>query len=193
MNDDSTGVEFDEAILGEVGPAEVLLWAGRPRQGLVMRGWELQIALTGILFLVPVAIISAQFIRAGRPQSLVCLAPFYLAGLHALVGRSWLDARGRRRTAYGLTSERIIIIWGPFRSSTLSLDLDTLVNVRLTEDRHGGGVITFGEAALGERRGAMGWPTSRQDLVPRFELAADAKLVFDMIREARRITRTPRD
>ena len=176
--------DFEETIRKEITRPELLLWAGRTRQGWVLRGLDLQMALTGILFLVPVALFSAQLIRAGSPRSLICLAPFYAAGFHAIVGRSWLDARGRRRTAYGLTTERVIIIWGTFRCSILSLDLDSLSGVRLAEGRNGG-TITFG-AMLGERKGATGWPTSRQDLVPRFELAADAKMVFDLIREARR-------
>jgi len=99
------------------------------------------------------------------------------------------DSRSRRRTYYGLTNERIILISGLFSRQIKSLSLRTLSDVSLIERSDGSGTITFGPTlplfgAFGAMSGA--WPGARQFGPPAFEMIADAKRVFDLIRKAQK-------
>ena len=90
----------------------------------------------------------------------------------------------RARTAYGLTTERVLISTAGFAPSLKSLDLQTLPTIMLTERPDGSGTITFGpvqEQFRWARRGTI--------QPPAFDSIPGAKAVYEQIRAAQRDAR----
>jgi hypothetical protein len=180
----------EEQILPELGKGEQLLWAGRPRQGLVLR------ASDGLL--IPFSLMwggfaifwEAMAINQGAPI-FFCLfgIPFVVVGMYLMIGRFWVDAYQRSRTVYGVTSERIVIISSPCGRRMRSLNIETVPDVTLTERSNGGGTITF--AALPPFFGqyARSWPGHAGSIIPTFELPDQAREVCEIIREVQRQAR----
>jgi hypothetical protein len=180
----------EEQILPELGKGEQLLWAGRPRQGLVLR------ASDG--FLIPFSLLWGGFaifwetmaITTGAPIFFGLFGiPFVVVGLYLMIGRFWVDAYQRGRTVYAVTSERILIITSMFGRRVRSLNIETVPDVTLAERPDGGGTITF--AALPPFFGpyARSWPGYAGTMVPTFELSDQAREVYEIMREAQRKAR----
>ena len=107
--------------------------------------------------------------------------PFVLIGLYLIIGRFFADALARRRTIYGLTNERVIIIAGLFNASVKSLSLRTLSNVSLTERRDGTGTIALGPPGPGAWWGGSSWPGVGQHVAPALDGVPDARSVYQSI------------
>jgi len=137
-------------------PDERLLWAGRPQQGILFRPSDAA--------MVPFSLLWAGFAffwefmaitggsRGGRgggaPFFFVLWGiPFCLAGVYITVGRFFADALVRRRTWYGLTDRRAIIISGLASSGLTSIDLLTIDQVNMVKHVGGVGTIHFGPIA----------------------------------------------
>jgi hypothetical protein len=125
-------------IAPELWPQEVLLWAGRPKQGLVFTVADaflipfFLVATAPMLMWVGPVFISVEY----WPLPLMG-APFLVLGLYAALGRFPLDAWLRSRAYYGVTTERVILISGLFWRQVTSLDLASLPDPTL-RDRRGG-------------------------------------------------------
>lgn len=182
----------DDLIRRELAADEQLIWAGRPRQGFLLR--------QGDVFLIPFSLLWGGFaiswevavIASGAPWTAALFGlPFVLIGLYFLVGRFWVDDRQRAVTRYAITSQRIVIVSGWFDRWVKSLSIDTISEVSLTERRDGSGIITFGSVPLGYWWYAGGgWPGLSPQAVPCFELAAEARQVFDLVRQTQRDARS---
>ena len=172
----------------ELGVQEKLLWAGQPRQGLLLRPSD--------TFLIPFSLLWAGFavfweatvVRAGAPFLFKLLGvPFVLIGIYIVLGRFFVDARQRRRAFYGVTNQRVMIVSGLFGRSVQSLDLSSLPGLSLDEKASGHGTISFGinQAPYTWFQGT-GWPTGRGRYTPCFDSIADARPVYELIRKAQR-------
>jgi hypothetical protein len=178
----------EDVIRGELGPSEQLLWAGRPRQGFVLRATD--------AFVIPFSIMwggfaifwEATVIATGAPFFFaVWGVPFVLAGLYIMVGRFWVDARQRTATVYGVTSERAVIVSGVFARGVKSLSIDTLTDVSLAERAGGAGTITFGSVPyMHWWYAGVGLPGFGQQAVPSFDLPDGARSVYEIVRGAQR-------
>jgi hypothetical protein len=181
----------EDVIRRELAPSEQFLWAGQPRQGFVLRATD--------WFLIPFSIMwggfaifwEASVIATGAPPFFMLWGiPFVLIGLYLIFGRFWVDARQRASTTYGITSERVIIISGLFSRAVKSLNIDTLTDVSLSERSGGDGTITFGPVPfMYAWYGGAAWPGLGTHAVPNFELAVDARSVYQIIRDAQRASK----
>ncbi|MGC8641689.1 MAG: PH domain-containing protein [Isosphaeraceae bacterium] len=177
----------EEVIRRELGPSEKLKWSGQPRQGLVLRAAD--------AFLIPFSIMWGGFAIFWETMVIIQGAPFFFAlwgipfvlvGLYLMIGRFWVDARQRAAMAYGVTSERVVIVSGMRSRTVKSLDLSTLSEVTLTERSDGSGTITFGPLPfLPGTRAEAGWQGFGQPLVPCFDLPGNAREVYEIILKAR--------
>jgi hypothetical protein len=164
------------------------LWAGAPRRGLVLRASDALLIPFSLMWGGFAVFWEASVLRDGAPIFFALWGvPFVLMGIYITVGRFFVDAARRARTAYAVTNERIVIEVGgvgPFAGSTKSLPLRTLSEVQLRERSDRVGTITFGPQPF--RAAAFGgsWPGGHQ--VPAFDLIPDARRVYDIIREAQR-------
>jgi hypothetical protein len=181
----------EDLIRGEISPGEELLWAGRPRQGFVLRAAD--------AFLIPFSLLWGGFaifweagvLATGAPWFFALWGvPFVLVGLYIMFGRFWVDARQRAATLYAVTSERVVLISGVFARRVKSLSINTLTDLSLTERGDGSGTITFGPVPpFYWWYGGAGWPGFGHHAVPSFELAGEARQVYEIIRAAQRAAR----
>jgi len=165
---------------------EVQLWAGTPRQGIVLRPSD--------AFMIPFSLLwggfaifwEASVLRTPAPGFFALFGvPFVLAGLYITGGRFFADAWRRSRTGYVLTSERVVIRIGP---TVKSLQLPTLTDVTLTERGDNSGTITFGAVAFPMAMYAgTPWPGVAQP--PSFEMIPNARQVYAQIRDAQQASK----
>ena len=166
---------------------EKILWSGRPTQGLLFtaRDWFL---IPFSVFWCGFAIFWETMVLRSKASSLFALwgMPFILAGVYFTVGRFAVDLWLRRRTRYGLTNRRILIVRSGAFSKVTSVSLDRLPDMYLNERPDGRGTIRFGHPA--PYWGGAGWvawmPSS--DPTPQFIAIDDAERVFDRVQRASR-------
>lgn len=139
-----SGVDIEQSLRPELAPGERLLWSGQPAQGIRLRVAD--------ALLIPFSLLWGGFAIYWEVSVLSMEAPgffalwgipFVLVGLYIIFGRFLTDAAVRKRTYYGLTNRRILIVSGLFSRTVRSLELRTLPEINL---RDGGatGTITFG-------------------------------------------------
>jgi len=179
-------------ITASLDLGERVIWSGRPRQGLLLRGMD--------AFAIPFGLVWTSIPLFGawatlrRPNgdlfALIPVIPFILIGLYLIVGRFFIDAAQRRRTFYALTNERILIVSGLWSRDIRSIALRMLDQVDVSARASGEGTITFGRGAY--RSFALpGWPGMKGYLAPMFEMIPDVAAVAKLIRDAQRAANAP--
>ena len=179
-------MEAEQEITRELTAKESLIWAGRPRQGIVFRSSD--------VLLIPFSLFWGGFAiywEAGVLSSDSPLffrlwgIPFVLVGFYLVAGRFFFESYQRGKTFYGLTSDRVIIVSGMSTRIVKSLNLRTLTDISVTERSDRSGTITFGQTgAIHSLLGNSSWPGAGQG-VPCFDLIPNAKEVYEKIRSAR--------
>lgn len=176
-------------IKAQLSRDEKVLWAGQPKQGVILRGSD--------AFMVPFSLMWGGFaifwelsvLQTDAPAFFALFGiPFVLIGLYLIVGRFFFEAKQRANTFYGVTGERVIIVSGVFSRKVKSLNLRTLSDLSLSEGKGSEGTVSFGGGSPFSSMfaGFAGWPGIEQYLGPRFELIPNAKSVFETIRGAQR-------
>jgi hypothetical protein len=100
-------------------PGEQLLWCGRPDTAVVFTAADI-IAIPFSIVWLGIAIAWQAGVRAsGAPAAFRDLGvPFLLIGLYLVAGRFITRLFRKRKTVYGITSQRVIIqVGGSFRES----------------------------------------------------------------------------
>ena len=180
---------LSETIKAHLSSGEEVLWAGQPRQGVIVRGAD--------AFMIPFSLMwggfaifwEASVLKSDAPAFFALWGvPFVLIGLYLIVGRFFFEAKQRNHTFYAVTNERILIVSGVLNRKVKSLNLRTLSDLSLSEGKGDEGTISFGGGSplsfmFG---GSSSWPGMGSNLGPRFELVNHAKSVFEIIRVAQR-------
>jgi hypothetical protein len=132
---------------------ETLRWTGRPRQGLALGagdavriGLSMFVGLLGVGWVWTLAVLTAWGRLSGRPYAVVLSSPGWLAlllGLLALAGRLAVEPWQRRRTWYGITDRRAIVVTDWFRRLVVARDLRGVDVIDVRRHRDGTGTITF--------------------------------------------------
>lgn len=111
--------------------------------------------------------------------------PFVLMGLYMILGRFFVDAKQRSRTAYGVTDHQIVIISGILSRNVKSVALKTVTDLTLAEKADGTGTITFGPShPMGRWFGGPAFPGTPSYSSPFFESIPRVKDVYRTIRQA---------
>jgi len=138
-------------------PGERLLWAGRPKQGLAFRGWDvLYVPFGGLLLVGGSIFIVLAISETGDPFLALFLSLWLLAAAYMAVGRFFVDARRRASTYYAVTSMRALIISGKELGRVQSVNLRSLQEITFTRRADNTGTIEF------DRHG--GWFQQRFDM-----------------------------
>ncbi len=175
------------ALTPYLHPGERLLWAGRPKQGLLLRGedaWLIPFALIWSFFSLPGDF--ARLLSGGGFDFFSFL--FAIVGFYLLIGRFLIDMWLRAHTHYGLTERQALIVSDGFSQQIRYVNLKTLSDLKLTLRRGGRGTIELGKPKFnifGPRASrAFPWPGTGQYLPPAFEAIPDAHRVYDLIVQA---------
>lgn len=182
--------DAQQIVRRELDSGEKLIWAGIPKQGMVFRGSD--------IFLIPFSLVWGGFAIFWEIMALsipkedsTAIAyvfplfgiPFVIIGLYIIFGRFIFDAKKRAKPFYGLTDQRVIIVFGSFSKGVKSLNLSTLSDVSLTEKNDLSGTITFGqEYQMAKFWSVNSFPSMEDKNVPKFELIENAKEVYNDLR-----------
>ncbi len=177
-------------IQNELASGERLLWAGIPKQGMTFRSSDLYRVPISILYLGfaifwEISVLKLPGDNAGAAGLLFPLfgLPIVLVGLHLLFGRFIYDSKKRKKSFYGLTDQRAIIVSGIFKKGVQSLNLKALGDVSLSEKKDGSGTIVFGQEDLRTSMfSGFGFP-ARGAVAPKFEMIENARQVYSQLRE----------
>jgi hypothetical protein len=184
---------FVSSIERELGPGERLLWKGRPRGGIRLRGADVLMIPFSLLW-AGFAIFWEYMVLLKVPKndpagwlSPLFGIPFVLAGLYIVFGRFLVDAKIRQSTEYAVTNRRAIIVSTLFGRKTRSINLQATPDISLSERADRSGTISFGSGAP-----SYGWWSQRNlwspnaGSQPAFEMIDDVRSVYDLIESTKR-------
>jgi hypothetical protein len=176
----------NEVIEAKLAPGELLLWAGRPRQGFKLRWFQIVVTLLVFLWM------QAFFMAGGRQANVGIYVLWFLLGVKAVsilahVGRSMHDSWVRRRTAYGVTTNRVLILTGGLVSQMSTLALNEVAQMVMTERGETGGTILVGPdlPPPDNQKAALRFDGTPAGML-KFDLAEDALLFYRLVRRVRR-------
>ena len=107
------GIVDDYARLQRVlRPGEELLWWDRPDPGLWFIREDLFLVPLGVLWCGVAVVTAVGFSRAGGPFFAVLGVPFVAAGLYMAIGRFFYKHYRKKRTVYGITTQRALVAVG---------------------------------------------------------------------------------
>src|SRR5687768_7122198 len=182
---------ISDSIQRQLDPGERVLWTGQPKQGVLLRGSD--------AFVIPFSLFWAGFaffwewsvIQSGAPLFFfVWGIPFVVMGIYIVIGRFFVDSWQRSKTHYAVTNERVLIVDGIRKTTVRNAQLNGLADISLSEHANGAGTITFGSSAVPAMfRSLSSWPGMRERMGLQFDLVPEAKVVFDLIRNAQRAPR----
>jgi hypothetical protein len=170
-------------------PGETVLWQGRPPTGILFRRRDLVVIPFTLMWTAGAFAWEARALGLwgkGDPNlcPAVCGLPFIAIGLFISVGRFYHEMKLRRQTAYLVTDQRILISCAIKYDSPFSLRYDQMPSVEFHTNADGTGTVGFGlrRNDVRETHGAM-----FEDFYglgePMFEHLADARTVYELVRE----------
>jgi len=183
-------------IMRQLMPGERPLWSGRPQRGLRLRRADLILLPAGIVWATFACLWEATALGLGPDGVQQAWGPggapgaAHVWGLlllalscHLLVGHHVLDAFRRARTYYGVSDRRVIIVCGLFVRRVRSIPLAGLRKMSVDEGHDHVGTIALGPAPpMHFAWAAMLWPELHGRFPDRFEMVADARRVYGLIR-----------
>ncbi len=178
------------AILSpHLSPGERLLWAGRPKQGLLLRGEDIWLIPFSLVWSLPTLSRLSRDLAAGTVQFDPISLLFLFTGLYLLIGRFLVDAWLRSRTYYGVTDRQALIVGHSVGSKPRSVGLQTLSDLKLTLRRGGRGTVELGRPKRSNVFGPRGtralpFPGAMAYLPPTFEAITNPREVYDLIVQA---------
>lgn len=186
-------IRAQQIIAPRLRPGERLLWAGRPRRGIVFRSSDLFVTPFSIFWGVSAIYTANAALRSRVPLFFRITGLFFVAvGIYLMIGRFFLDAWRRGRTYYGLTDRRIVIASGLARGTLRSFDLSTLADLSLKETRGGLGTIALrANIPRAVWFGGGTWPGAYNAVYPTLEMIERPRDVYDRIRDAIRASALP--
>ncbi len=180
--------ETQMEINKELSSWEHVLWTGRPVTGFRLRPAD-YLAIPFSLLWTGFAVFwetMAVFMTGISIMALFGL-PFVLYGLYMLFGRFIFDAYRRRKTIYGLTDKRIIILTQYRGRNVTSIDLEKTDNISYTEKKDGVGHISFSTTNIGGINidPSRWYPSgTKSKFLPALDFVPDVRQVYERIRSA---------
>ena len=188
---DAVAPEFDpklrQVIEPILEPDEVLMWAGRPRQGVIIRNRDPIMVIVVLVFAVVYFWVVGGSLAAGPTVPVLIFHLLVLACVvYFAVGSFFLDAYYRSRLYYALTDQRAVILETMVVTEAKSLMKSDFFLARLKETEGGRGTIRLDSPTqavnsmmlgMGRTHAAFGHP-------PMFFEIDDAEAVYDLIKQA---------
>jgi hypothetical protein len=189
MREDSNAVGIDEAsrlIEEELLPGERLLWADKPRTGIRLAWADLAALPVGLIVFSGGLLFVVVSLRSEPDVAGVLVGAYAVAfGLFISTSRLLTSAWRRGRTAYGVTTRRVIVVRNALSYLAKSQDLDTLSNLGMKKKKDGTGEIAFGPWGHDEAVWKMRFHPYAPMPSLAFEELANCAEVYDVIVKAR--------
>lgn len=177
---------YATAFAGYLDPGERVLWAGQPRQGVYLRSSDL-IAIPfsmlwgGFAIFWEVMALSSSHSKGRAPIIFPIFGiPFVVIGLYMMVGRFFVEAWMRRRTWYGITDRRAMIITVGGNGGLKSFDLRTIGEVDFNMHSDGTGSLVFGPTVYTSRNRSLNYQAMQGN---RFDHTPDAAEAYRIVRQ----------
>jgi len=174
--------EVAEELQSEIIDGEKILWAGRPKQGLIIKKSD--------IFNIPFSVLWCSFlvficIHEVQGQAKLFFVPGLILTviiLYALFGRFYFDANKRKNLTYGITKTRIFIKSVRLTESFKTEYISDLSQIEIIERKDGSGTIILGanEFKFYMLPGMYRWQGSYQP-PPRLEYINDAREVYNLL------------
>lgn len=174
-------LDLQDEFRPQLGTHERLVWAGRPKTGILFRPSD-KFLIPFSLFFGGIAIFweILAFVTGAPLFFKLWGLPFVLIGLYLLVGRFFVDAWNRANTVYALTNERVMIRSGIFRKHLESVSLRSISHLTLEQKPDNSGTINLEPIDLKySMMQGMAWPGVKQPL--RIEEVENVKSIYDKI------------
>jgi hypothetical protein len=177
---------YATAFAGYLDPGEKVLWAGQPRQGVYLRSndWiaiPFSMLWGGFAIFWEVMALSSSHSKGPAPIIFPIFGiPFVVIGLYMMVGRFFVDAWQRRRTWYGITDRRALIVRVGGAGGLKSYDLRTVGEVDYQMHSDGTGSLVFGPTIYTSRNRSMNFQASQGN---RFDHISDAAEAYRVVRQ----------
>ena len=155
--------EATEIINQSLQPEETLIWAGQPKKGLVFEVVDIFKTIFIVLFagfvFFAVRLLSDISILLAIPIGVLFFSAAFILG----IGRFFIDAGLRKKTFYGVTDKRIIIISKMYPKKVQSVYFDTQPKIKFLPNLDETSTIDIGlKEPPGSRRGGISWfPNSK--------------------------------
>jgi hypothetical protein len=127
-------------------PGERIQWTGLPARGVIFTPQDIFVIPFSILWLGFVVFWEVTVVtQGGDPSGLVFGGVMFVFGFTIMVGRFFIDAWVRTRTAYAITGQRALVLRSVFGEKLLSAPLGGELRVR--QGRGGRGTLEFGSGS----------------------------------------------
>jgi hypothetical protein len=166
----------------ELVAGEILLWAGRPGQGLKFRTRDIfYIPFSLVWFAVVFGIFMANYRQDKNSFFTWYGFLFLIVGVYIAVGRFLVESIIRRYTVYGVTSSRVIIGFTPSKSFKSLYFNNIGPEITIAEKKNGSGDIIFGpnNFEIGDIPGL--YRLKRTQPAPRLVFLGNVRTVYDLI------------
>lgn len=183
--------DIADSIKTQLDPSELVLWAGQPKQGVMLRGSDAMMIPFSLLWGGFAFFWEWSVLHSDAPAFFALWGiPFVAIGIYIIVGRFFVEAWQRSKTHYAVTNERIVIVDGLYKSTVRSAQMSGLTEMSLSENANGVGTISFGPSSVPAMfRTFSAWPGMRERLGLQFDMVPNAKSVHDLIRSTQRTAR----
>ena len=142
MTEETNRTQYNE-LRAMLQPGEQLLWHGAPGQGLHLQKQDWFVIPFSILWCCFAIFWEVTVIVGGAPGFFVLWGiPFVATGLYITLGRFFRDAYRRKRTYYGVTDQRVILLEP---KAVKSLPYHQIPVLELERHRNGAGTIYLSE------------------------------------------------
>ncbi|EHQ25650.1 PH domain-containing protein [Mucilaginibacter paludis] len=170
--------EAEKQLGPELIGNEKLVWAGRPKKGIVFRAIDIFIIPFSAIWLGGFIWMTTSSNDFNSMPFRLFQIPFYAAGLFMLFGRFIWDSMMRANTVYGLTENRVIIKSGIFSTKTQSYYIKSIPQINIREKSEGRGTIELNKGGFLSGVGMRGnW----EPPIPQLELIENARDVYNTI------------
>jgi hypothetical protein len=185
-------------MTAHLAPGERLLWAGRPKQGFALRGWDIVYWPLSLLMVVAGTYITVvEWRKPGATGTLIFVLLWTAAAYYAAFGRFFMDRWQRSLTYYAVTDRRAIILTRENPDYIQSINLSTLKKVTYSRRSDNTGTLEFDRPSVFTFQGRLdtargsSFPSMQPELTPAFEMIADARQVRDLIEQTQQALQAP--
>ncbi len=134
-------------ITGELEAGETVLWSAQPRQGIILCSSDALMIPFSLLWGGFALSWEYEVISSDAPWLMAFLGlPFVVIGLYLIAGRFYYDAMLRKKTFYGITERRIIMLSGIWKKQALYISIIDIESVTAVKNSNGSGEIILGPA-----------------------------------------------